>query len=51
MARGSVYELSTQCEICMRLSMPGEWGIVVENCEEIGRILNGLMASIRKTMS
>jgi len=50
-ARGSAYELSTQCEICMRLAMPGEWGIVVENCEEIGRILNGLMASIRKSMS
>jgi len=45
-ARGSALELSTQSEICDRLSYEGAWDEVCLASEEVARILNGLCRSI-----
>lgn len=48
MACGSSYELVTQGELCRRLNMPGDWFAFKNSCEEVGRILNALITSIRR---
>ncbi len=48
MARGSTYELSTQAEVCQRQGYAGGWTEVIANCEELGRIINGLIKSLRR---
>lgn len=47
MARGSAHELSTQAEICIRLGYQGDFVSLVELSEEITRVLNGLIATLR----
>jgi four helix bundle protein len=49
-ARGSTYELATQAEICIRLGLEGEWEKLLEDCEEVGRILHGLMLAVQRTL-
>jgi four helix bundle protein len=50
-ARGSIYELSTQSEICMRLRFGGEWQQMIDFCDELGRIVNGLIRSVERNFS
>ena len=50
MARGSAFELSTQSEICIRLGFDGQWNRIIHACDEIGRILNGLMAAVQRSL-
>jgi four helix bundle protein len=50
MARGSTFELSTQAEICNRLGFAGEWHRVVSACDEIGRVINGLITSVQRNL-
>ena len=47
-ARGSTYELSTQAEVCRRQGYAGGWTEVIADCEELGRIINGLIKSLRR---
>ncbi len=47
-ARGSACELSTEAQLCARLGYPGDWSKILTDSEEIGRILNGLIGSLRK---
>jgi four helix bundle protein len=47
-ARGSTFELCTQAEVCQRLEYDGDWSAIMGACEEIGRILNGLIASLKR---
>ncbi len=47
-ARGSACEPSTEAQLCARLGYPGDWSKIVTDSEEIGRILNGLIGSLRK---
>lgn len=51
MARGSVHELSTQAELCGRLGYRGEWASLVEATEEVGRIINELIASLERYLN
>ncbi|MCI0366306.1 MAG: four helix bundle protein [Phycisphaerales bacterium] len=46
MARGSAQELSTQAELCGRLGLGQASENLIASCEEVGRILNGLIASL-----
>jgi len=48
LARGSLVEIETQIEIAARLKYvdAAETGALLERCAELGRILNGLIASI-----
>ena len=46
-ARGSTYELSTQAEVCHQQGYAGGWTEVIADCEELGRIINGLIKSLR----
>jgi four helix bundle protein len=48
-ARGSLYEVETQLEIAARLRLMNETDKtnLNEMCNEVGRILNGLIRSIR----
>lgn len=48
MARASGHELSTQAEICTELGYGDEFQKVVSLSEEVGRIINGLIASIKR---
>ena len=50
-ARGSVCELSTQAEVCKRLRFDGDWNKIMATCDEVGRILNGLISSIQRNLS
>ena len=43
--RGSLFELSTQVEVCQRLKFRGEWGALLNQADEVGRILQGLIKS------
>ncbi len=45
MARGSIFELSTQAEICASLKFPGEWSAILDQADELRRILQGLIRS------
>ena len=47
-ARGSVFELCTQAEICRELQLSGRWLDLVDKAEEVGRIINGLIRSIQQ---
>ena len=47
-ARGSTYELSTQAEVCLRQRYAGVWTHIIADCEELGRIVNGLIKSLRR---
>ena len=47
MARGSTYELSTQAEVCHQQGYAGGWTEIIADCEELGRIINGLIKSLR----
>jgi four helix bundle protein len=49
-ARGSLMELETQFQIAQNLgySEPSEARLLLQSCAEVGRILNGLIASICK---
>ncbi len=44
-ARGSVFELTTQAEICQRLCLAGNWAAILERANEVGRIVRGLIRS------
>lgn len=44
-ARGSLFELSTQVEICVRLNYEGNWINVLAAIDEVGRVLHGLIRS------
>lgn len=48
-ARGSTHELSTQAELCIRLGFSQAFQQLIGACEEVGRILNGLIASIQRS--
>ena len=47
-ARGSANELSTQSEMCLLVQYCGCWDELMDRAEEVGRLLNGLIASIRR---
>ncbi len=47
-ARGSTYELSTQAEVCHQQRYADGWTEVIADCEELGRIINGLIKSLRR---
>ena len=44
-ARGSILELSTQTEICTTLGFPGDWRAILEQADEVRKILQGLINS------
>ncbi len=46
-ARASLFELSTQTEICQRLGVLGNWDSVFTQIDEVSRILQGLIRSRR----
>ncbi len=50
-ARGSECELSTQAEACLRLGYGGDWSGIFTDCDEFGRILNGLISSLRERIA
>ena len=45
-ARGSLFELSTQAEICKRLRFAGDWAHIMDTADEVRRILQGLIRSL-----
>ncbi len=45
-ARGSLFELSTQAEICKRLRFAGDWDHIMDTADEVRRILHGLIRSL-----
>ena len=45
-ARGSLYELSTQIELCMRLEYHGDWDAVTILSDDVRRLLHGLIQSL-----
>lgn len=45
-ARGSLFELSTQAEICKRLGFAGDWTHIMDTADEVRRILQGLIRSL-----
>ena len=47
-SRASACEISTQAEVCKRLEYSGNWPAIIEQSEEVGRIINGLIKSLRK---
>lgn len=48
-ARGSLYELETQIELALDLNylIPARAADVLKDCDEVGRILNGLINATR----
>lgn len=46
-ARGSAVELITHTEICHRLEFGNDWQVIIDSAEELIRILNGLIRSLR----
>lgn len=46
MSQGSLYELSTQAELCDRLRFDGDWHDIVTAVDEVRRILHGLIRSL-----
>ena len=51
MARGSTFELCTQAEACVRLAYRGEWSALITGAEDVGRLLNGLITSLRERVA
>jgi four helix bundle protein len=51
-ARGSACEVETQLEISRNLGfLPADrYSVLSEQCSEVGRLLNGLMSSIRRSL-
>ncbi len=45
-ARGSLFALSTQAEICKRLRFAGDWDHIMDTADEVRRILHGLIRSL-----
>ncbi len=45
-ARGSLYELTTQIELCDRLAYGGEWNAVTNLADDVRRLLHGLIRSL-----
>ena len=50
-AQGSLYELVTQSELCRRLAYNGDWKGICSRAEEVGRILHGLIQSIKDSLN
>ncbi len=52
-ARGSLAEVETQVHIAQKLNYisPLEAGQLLASCEEVGRILNGLLAALTRNAS
>ena len=50
-ARGSAFELSTQAELCIQLDYGNCFQQILDNSEEVARILNGLISAIRCTVA
>lgn len=52
-ARGSSYELHTQLEIAQSLGYlgPEEWKKLAHNVDEVGRMLNCMIGTIRQTVA
>ena len=52
-ARGSLFEVATQLEISKRLSYVGapEFTKLTTQCDEVGRLLNGLIRSLRVSLT
>lgn len=46
MSQGSLYEVSTQAELCTRLGFHGDWHDIVTAADEVRRILHGLIRSL-----
>jgi four helix bundle protein len=45
-ARGSLFELRTQAEICTNLQYPGDWPQLLTDVDEVSRCLAGLIRSL-----
>jgi four helix bundle protein len=45
-ARGSLFELRTQAEICVNLHYPGEWRQLLTDLDDVSRCLAGLIRSL-----
>ncbi len=50
-ARGSTFELCTQAEACVQLAYRGEWSALITGAEDVGRLLNGLITSLRERVA
>ena len=48
MARGSLFELSTQAEVCLRQGSSTAFAQIIEDGEDLGRLLTAFMTAIRK---
>ena len=47
-ARGSLFELSTQAEACLRIGYEGQWTDLIAACDECGRIINGWVNALQR---
>ena len=47
-ARGSLYELSTQADICKRLTLAGDWDAIMNMGDDVRRLLHGLIRSLEQ---
>ena len=47
-ARGSLYELSTQADICKRLAFAGDWDAIMNMVDDVRRLLHGLIRSLEQ---
>ena len=47
-ARGSLYELATQADICKRLAFPGDWDAIMNMVDDVRRLLHGLIRSLEQ---
>ena len=47
-ARGSLYELSTQADICKRLTFSGDWDGIMNMVDDVRRLLHGLIRSLEQ---
>ncbi len=48
MARGSIFELTTQVDICQRLTYGDDWTALRQSADEVSRLLQGLIQSLTK---
>ncbi|TVQ54749.1 MAG: four helix bundle protein [Phycisphaerales bacterium] len=49
-SRGSLFEVATQAELCSRAGYRGNWDRVLQQSEELSRILYGLMKSVERDL-
>ena len=47
-ARGSLYELSTQADICKRLTLAGDGDAIMNMVDDVRRLLHGLIRSLEQ---